>query len=101
MTPIEPGETFTVGYGKGHTIEVVALSLRAKLKVARMFVEMQSLPDEIEGQEKQLAICDEMLAICAPNMTDTQAQTLDEVLALEVVQRTVSLASIGNEQKKS
>lgn len=100
MTAIEPGERFTIAYGKDKKpLEVVALSGRQKRRAVACMASTTgaSKPGEI------LAVLDELDAvtrICAPGITDAVMETLDDELQVQIISATIMKARISEDEEK-
>lgn len=99
--PIEPGESFTIEYGDGHQIEVVGLSYRQKRQVKALAHECVSLPKTSEAVDRLFDICDAVLAIVCPNITDEQRDRLNEEQVMEIGAACVAQLAVDHEAKKN
>lgn len=104
MTAIEPGDSFTIEYGKGHRLEVVALNGRQRIQCMRIIGAMQSASES--GNFEHLADAQEKLEqavrICSPSITDEQLARLDDQLSGDIIFKTLGKAQVdGEEAKKS
>ena len=94
---IEPGQKFSITYGEnGATCEVVALSLRQKIRVAQIMEQVQSCT----GAEaaRAFVLIGEALEIACPGKTDDPA--IDERLAGEIIGKCLAGSSVSEEQQK-
>ena len=101
MPAIEPGEPFTVQYGNGHTIEVVALSLRQKRLITQLLISVQNLTVTAESIDDLYGKCEDMVRMCCPTVTEEQMEQLDECLSMEIASNTLAGAALDGEEKKS
>lgn len=96
MSAIEPGEKFRVGYGRGRSIEVTALSLRRKRQLLLLLETIKT------GGIEAFKATEDALRMAVPDITDEQLDTLDEVMAMEIVSATIGLTQLTeDDQKKS
>lgn len=96
MSAIEPGDRFFVGYGNGHKIEVVALSMRQRREVVKGV-------ETVAGDSKAVDAYDaieEALKRCCPNITDEIIEKLDEEMAMQIIQATMQKAALSEDDKK-
>lgn len=102
VTPIEPGEPFTIEYGRGHALEVVALNGRQRIQVMRVIGEVQSAASSGEFAKQADAIESLMVAVktCCPSVTDEQLDKLDEEQMGAIVVKTLAKQQIQGEQAK-
>jgi len=100
MAYLEPGERFTVKYGNGHTIEVVALSGRQKRKVMSLVDEVSQMQSTMQSKTRLFDIAEEAFLLCCPDASDELMDKLDERLQLEIVGQTLQGATLSDEDKK-
>lgn len=100
MTPLEPGDKFTVGYGNGHTIQVVALSGRQKRNVIAMLEEIKSLQAESASKLRLFEIAEDAVRVCVPGLTEEQIDKMDETQQLEIVGKTIAKAALSEDEIK-
>ena len=102
MVAIEPGEKFTIEYGKGHQIEVVALNGRQRIEATKCVAEMQraSKEGDIDAQAKALEWLEQVTRFCAPSMTDEMIDKTDDELQIQIISQTMMKASIEVEEAK-
>lgn len=96
MSAIEPGDKFTVGYGNGHTIEVVALSMRQRREVVKGV-------ETVAGDSKAVDAFDAIenaLKQCCPDINDELIDTLDEEMAMQIIQATMQKAALSEDDRK-
>lgn len=100
MAYLEPGERFTVNYGNGHTIEVVALSGRQKRKVMSLVEEVSQIQAVTKSKTRLFDIAEEAFLLCCPDASDELMDRLDERLQLEIVGQTLQGATLSDDDKK-
>ena len=98
---LEPGETFEIEYGNGHTIQVVALSLRQKRRITQLLLQVQNLEVTVESIDELYSNCEDMVRMCCPDITDEELDKLDERLSMEIASNTLAGAALTAEEKKS
>ena len=100
MKPIEPGDTFTIEYGCDHRIEVVALNMRQKRKVMGIVDEVSEIEAASSSRAKLFDLAEEALKICVPSITEEQIDTIDEIMAMEIIGATLSKQGLSNDEEK-
>jgi len=95
MGAIEPGEKFTIEYGKGHKLEVVALSFRQRHNLAKMLDRMVAS----KGAE-QFEVIEEALRFCVPGMSDSLLDTIDDITAAEIIRKVRMGSTISDDERK-
>ena len=100
MAAIEPGEKFIVGYGNGHEVEVVALSLRQKRTVTKDLKQVQELKTDAGSLDQLYEICDRMLRECLGDVAEDLIDRIDETMAMEIVGKTLGCAALTEEERK-
>jgi hypothetical protein len=100
MSKIEPGERFKVGYGNGHSIDVLALNLRNKRKLIELVERVSGLAATSESKAILFDIVEEALRICVPGLTDELLDTLDEGMGMEIVTATLGGQVLSDDDKK-
>ena len=100
MASIEPGEPFRIEYGKGHKLDVVALSQRQFRRMIAISTRVANgSPDDIMAVMDEMEAC---LKMCSPSITEERIETLDSELIMEIIAKTMSKAKIdGDDEKKS
>lgn len=91
---IEPGQEFEIEFGNQRRTSVVAMGLRRKAEFAKQIRKVRECRDEsnfenIIGLVKQ----------CKPDATEEFFDSIDETMAMEIVNATLTLTEA--EQKKS
>ena len=94
MANIEPGEKFTVQYGNGHEVEVVALNMRQRRDVIRLLAAVQDV-SPVEALESIEAA----LGFCCPSISDEFVNSLDEEMAMEIVQATMEKQRLSEDER--
>lgn len=97
---IEPGDKFQVSYGNGHTIEVVALSMRQKRKVMELVDRVSKLETSGESRAVLFEIAEDALKLCVPGITDETLDRFDETMAMQIVGATLGKQAVDNEEQK-
>lgn len=98
MTKIEPNEVFKVAYGNDHSIEVRALNMRQRRSMLKLLNDLKEDSNPVDT----LDIIEECLKMCVVECSDDWIDTLDEEMAMQVVQATMEKQSIsGDELGKS
>lgn len=100
MSSIEPGESFKVSYGNGHTIAVVALNMRQKRKLIELVERVSTLSETSESKSVLFDIAEEALGICVPGIQDEVIDTLDESMAMEIITATLGGQVLSEDDKK-
>ena len=100
MSKLEPGDTFTIGYGNGRTLEVVALSWKQQREFGRA---EEGGYDSIDAAYEAL---EAKLRKCVPSMSDEQFESLLETLNFALIQEIIRNTNQQNqltedEEKKS
>ena len=95
MGAIEPGEKFTIEYGNGHKLEVMALSFRQRHALAKMCDRMIA----VKGAE-QFEIIEEALRFCVPGMKDELPDVIDDITAAEIIRKVRMGSTISDEERK-
>jgi len=100
---IMPGDTFSVSYGNGSTVDVVALAGTRQRVLGRLLDELREL-EKKQQIERACEIAEEAICLC---MDETKAMELwdselDIELAIEIAGSTFAKQSLTiNEQKKA
>lgn len=100
MTAIEPGELFTIEYGKGHKLEVVALNGRQRLKCIRFLAQAQSAGSDFAALCQATEELFECVKLCAPSLTEEQLEKMDDELMAQVIVKTLGKAAISEDEAK-
>ena len=103
MANIAPGEKFTIGYGNGKELEVVALNGNGQRKLSNAIAEMAGL--EGEGGLAAFKLFDlayDAVVICvgtekADELFDTD---VDAELGMEIASKVLGKQSLSEEERK-
>lgn len=102
MSALEPGEKFTIAYGKAaKPLEVVALSGRQKRRA------LQCMASTVEAKKPDtiIAALEELEAVvkmCAPGITEAVLDTLDDALQVAIITAVLMQTRLSEgEEKKS
>lgn len=99
MTSIEPGEKFSIEYGNGHTVEVVALNMRQRRALIKLLAAVQDA-----DPHEALDSIEEALRCCFPaelnaDIFDELVDSLDEEMAMEIVQKTMEKQRLSEDER--
>ena len=102
MSALEPGEKFTIVYGKAKKLlEVVALNGRQKRRALQCMASLAGLKDPAT----LCSLLEEMEAVvkvCAPGITEAELETLDDALQASIIASTLMQTRLNEaEEKKS
>jgi hypothetical protein len=102
MSALEPGEKFTITYGKAKKpLEVIALSGRQK----RRALQCMASTAEAKTPETVMAALEELEAvvkICSPGISEEVLDTLDDTLQVNIITATLMQTRLSEgEEKKS
>ena len=100
MSRVEPGETFSIQYGNGHSIEVMALNMRQKGKLIAIVEQVSGLAESNQSRAKLFELAEQALKICVPNVDESTLDTLDEQMAMEIITATLSGQFVSDDDKK-
>lgn len=92
--PLEPGQTFEIEYGDGKRTSVIAQSLRKKSQIASHLKAITTTND-LDNFSRIV----ELVLICKPDADEAFLDSIDESMAMQIVQATITLTEA--EQKKS
>jgi len=95
MGAIEPGEKFTIEYGNGHKLEVVALSFRQRHALAKVVDKLF-----VAKGSDQFEVIEEALKICVPNCSEAFLDTIDDAMASEIIGKVRKNAMVGDDERK-
>lgn len=97
MANIEPGEKFTIGYGNGHKLEVVALNMRQRRQIIGLLSSVQNAADE--NPVEALEAIEKALGLCCPDLDAEFIDSLDEEMAMQIVQSTMEKAGLSEDER--
>ena len=97
VQPIEPGEPLQVNYGRGKTANCKSLSLRQKRKVVEC---MEVAAGNESTTTQKLDSLENALRLCWPDITEEQLDTIDDVMAVEIVSGVLANNRVSPEQAK-
>lgn len=99
---VEPGQPFRIGYGNGKSVEVVALSLRGQKKLAAAYAAILSA--ETSGGptafNDAFELVEAALRLSLPNVTDEFLETINSMMACEIVSKHLSGQALTNDDRK-
>jgi len=82
MGAVEPGEGFTIEYGKGRQLCAVGLSFRQERALAKL----EDSARAAESAEQVFDLFEQGLRLCLPHMGSEEVDELLDVLNLEMLQ---------------
>lgn len=96
MTPIEPGQEFTIEYGNGHRLKVKALSLRQRRDLVRIVESVQ----QVQNKSELFDAVEAGLNLCLPNDAERLLDTIDEAMGMQIIIAVLSTTAVDDDQKK-
>lgn len=94
MSRIEPNEEFFVKYGNDHSVKVRALNMRQKRNMLKLLNDLKEDSNPVDT----LDIIEKCLPMCVVDYSDEWLDTLDEEMAMQVVQATMERQSLSSEE---
>lgn len=100
MTAIEPGDKFVIKYGKGHQLEVKALSLRQSRMLSAKTSEMVKAEEQERGLEI-FDLCEQALIIAiGEESAEAIIDTVDAEMAMEIATAVMTKQALSEEDRK-
>lgn len=103
VAAIEPGEPFTIEYGRqGKTLEVIALTGKQRRDCLRVMGKVQEASDSgsFSAVADAMDLLVEQVKVCSPSIPDDELDRLDDDGLGEIIVKTLGKLSIGAEQAK-
>jgi len=97
---LERGEPVEITYGNGHKITAKALGGREKIRLLKIFRELEGMESNASGAIKVLELAEEAFLICVPDASDELIESLTETQQFEIAGNVLLSASVTDEQRK-
>lgn len=95
--PVEPGESYTITYGDGKTVQAKALGFRGQRKLVSLIDEIQS--GDLK-QAERMDVIEQILRLAIPDVSDEWLDSITIDTATEIMSIAARNGRLSEEDRK-